>query len=211
MLTAAPPRHAVAALRRFVRAQPVESCELCGTPIAADHPHVLEIANRRLLCACRVCGDAMAMRPGEAYRLVPRTVAALPAFQISDAEWAMLDLPIDMAFLLHSSPAQRPIALYPGPTGIAESHPSTAAWSALAMRNPVLSELQPDVEALLVNRIKGRRAYFRAPIDRCFHLAGLLRTRWQGWSGGDAVWQAVDDFFAVLAAEARTPERGRAA
>jgi hypothetical protein len=208
MLTVATPRDGIAALRRFVRAQPVESCEFCGVPIAAEHQHLLETANGRLLCACRVCGEAMAGRPGQPFRLVPRRVEALPDFAIGDAEWAALDLPIDMAFLLHSTPAGRPVALYPGPTGIAESLPSPDAWAALVARNPVFGELQPDLEALLVNRIKGRRAYFRAPIDRCYQLAGLLRTRWQGWSGGDAVWQAIDEFFAGLAAEAAGPARG---
>jgi hypothetical protein len=207
--TSGRPRDGIAALRRFVRAQPVESCEFCGTPIPPDHRHLIEPAAARLSCACRVCAEAMAGRPGQQFRLVPQQIQALSSFQIGDAEWASLDLPIDMAFLLHSTPAGRPVARYPGPTGIAESWPSADAWSALAVRNPVLGELEPDVEALLVNRIKGSRAYFRVPIDRCYRLAGLLRTRWQGWSGGDQVWQAIDEFFAALAAEAATMPKSR--
>jgi len=50
------------------------------------------------------------------------------------------------------------------------------AWSELAASNPVLNDLQPDVEALLVNRTRGAREYYRLPIDRCFSLAGLIRT-----------------------------------
>ena len=36
--------------------------------------------------------------------------------------------------------------------------------------------MQPDVEALLVNRVGGRRLYYLAPIDVCFELVGLMRT-----------------------------------
>ena len=48
----------------------------------------------------------------------------------------------------------------------------------------MLAELEPDVEALLVNRMKGERAYYRAPIDECFKLVGLIRMHWRGLSGG---------------------------
>ena len=83
---------------------------------------------------------------------------------------------------------------------------------ALVARNPVLATFEADVEALLVNRTNGRRLYYRVPIDRCFELVGLIRTQWQGWSGGDAVWQAIDEYFARLAPDAeRFRRRGRAA
>ena len=72
--------------------------------------------------------------------------------------------------------------------------------------NPVLTELEPDVEALLVNRTNGAREYYRAPIDRCYALAGLIRTHWRGLSGGSEVWDAVSmQYFAELR------ERGHAA
>ena len=40
-------------------------------------------------------------------------------------------------------------------------------WNAIADRNPELKKFEPDVEALLVNRISGRPQYYRAPIDQC--------------------------------------------
>ena len=51
--------------------------------------------------------------------------------------------------------------------------------------NPALQEMEPDVEALLVNRIGHARGfsdpeYYIVPIDECFKLVGLIRTRWQG-------------------------------
>ncbi len=44
----------------------------------------------------------------------------------------------------------------------------------------MLAELEPDVEALLVNRMNGERAYYRTPIDECFKLVGLIRAHWRG-------------------------------
>jgi hypothetical protein len=51
------------------------------------------------------------------------------------------------------------------------------------------------VEALLVNRARGTRQHFLVPIDDCYRLAGLIRTRWRGLSGGEEVWKEIDRFF----------------
>jgi hypothetical protein len=195
MMTALRPRDGIGALRRFVRAEPVEACEFCGVAIPAEHRHLIEPATRRILCACLVCTEAVAGRPEGTYRLVPREGGRLADFQMTDAQWHALGLPIEMAFLFHSTPAGRPIALYPGPVGATESLIDAGAWSALVADNPSLGELEPDVEALLINRLRGRRAYYRVPIDRCFALVGLIRTRWRGWTGGDEVWDAIEGFF----------------
>jgi hypothetical protein len=72
------------------------------------------------------------------------------------------------------------------------------AWSELVARNPVIAELAPDVEALLVNRLGDQRDYFRVPIDECFKLVGLVRSKWLGLSGGSEVWKAVLQFFETL-------------
>jgi hypothetical protein len=58
----------------------------------------------------------------------------------------------------------------------------------------------PDVEALLVNRVKGAREYYRVSIDRCFSLVGLIRQHWRGLSGGAEAWDAIDAFFDTLRA-----------
>ena len=68
-------------------------------------------------------------------------------------------------------------------------------WNDIVERNPVLQELQPDVEALLVNRIATPPQYYRAPIDQCLRLVGILRTHWRGLSGGDDVWKEINRFF----------------
>ena len=45
---------------------------------------------------------------------------------------------------------------------------AVSAWERLVADNPVLAALQPDVEALLVNRMEGAREHYRVPIDPAF-------------------------------------------
>ena len=62
--------------------------------------------------------------------------------------------------------------------------------------------MEPEVEALIVNRIGEQDAYFIAPIDECYRLVGLIRTRWRGLSGSPEVWGAVAAFFEQLRQQA---------
>jgi hypothetical protein len=68
----------------------------------------------------------------------------------------------------------------------------------LAEANPVLRELEPDVEALLVNRVGETREVYRVGVDLCYHLAGLIRLHWRGLAGGQAVWEEISRFFVGL-------------
>jgi hypothetical protein len=90
------------------------------------------------------------------------------------------------------------VALYPSPAGATESLLPLETWSTLVSANPVLGTLEPDVEALLVNRVGDARDYLMAPIDVCYELAGLIRMHWRGLSGGELVWRKIDEFFARL-------------
>jgi len=83
-----------------------------------------------------------------------------------------------------------------------------AAWDDLVQNNPVLKEMEPDTEALLVNRVGEARAYFVVPIDECYRLIGLIRGHWKGLSGGPAVWQEIARFFSALRARSG-PLRGK--
>jgi hypothetical protein len=188
----------IGSLRRFVRAQPVDFCEFCGSPVPGHHGHLVEPATRQVACACLICGEALSNRPDGRYRLVPTRAEKLAGFRLGDAEWHSLGLPVEMAFLFHSTPDEGPIALYPGALGVAQAAIVPEAWAAVRDANPVLAAFEPDVEALLVDRTRGRRACYRVPIDRCYALAGTIRKEWQGFSGGDGVWQAIDDFLASL-------------
>ena len=101
------------------------------------------------------------------------------------------------------------IAYYPSPAGCTESLLDFEAWNDIVQNNPRLDRLQPDVEALLVNRTRGRRDYFIAPIDQCYKLTGLIRRRWRGFSGGDEVWQEIERFFERFPRRRRTTWRRR--
>jgi hypothetical protein len=41
------------------------------------------------------------------------------------------------------------------------------------------------------------------PIDACYALVGQLRRLWRGFDGGTEAHQAMDDFFAEIAARSR--------
>jgi hypothetical protein len=200
MVLSTRPGNWVTNVQRFVRPREVaeERCELCSAPIATDHRHLVEPAKRRLLCVCRGCATLLGNRDDDRYRAVPEYAQPLENFHMTDAEWDAFGIPIGLAFFVRSTPDKRIVAFYPGPAGPTESLLDLQAWVKLVANNPLLAELEPDSEALLVNRVRNAREYFQAPIDRCYALVGLIRTKWRGLSGGDEVWKAIDGFFAEL-------------
>lgn len=186
-----------AALRRFVRPRaPVEVCELCSVVLAPEHQHLLEPATRQLLCACDACALLFSTAQGRTpYRRLPRRVRQLNGFTLSDAQWEDLMIPVGMAFFFYNSAEGRIMAYYPSPAGPTESLLPLESWEELVQANPILGAMEPDVEALLVNRLKGGQDYYLTPIDRCYELVGLIRLNWRGLSGGTEVWQQINDFF----------------
>jgi hypothetical protein len=177
-----------------------EYCDLCGEPIPSEHRHLLEVSTREIMCVCRPCSilfDSEAASEGR-YRLVPDRHLFLEDFEMSDVQWESLRIPVDMAFFFYSTPAGRVAAFYPSPMGPTESLLKLSAWEELESHNPVLEGMQRDVEALLVNRIRGAREHFLVPIDECYSLVGLIRMHWRGLSGGREVWDKIDRFFEEL-------------
>jgi hypothetical protein len=196
-------------LRQFVRrSKPRETCELCSLELGPTHQHLLEPVARKLVCACDACAILFSSQgPAEhkrvKYKRVPRRIRFLSDFRLTDGQWAGLMMPINMAFFFQSTPQRRVIALYPSPAGATESLLSFDSWSDIEHDNPALLEMEPDVEALLVNRIGHSRGftnpeYYLVPIDECFKLVGLIRARWQGLSGGTEVWKDIGQFFSDL-------------
>jgi hypothetical protein len=187
----------------------LERCELCNTPIAPDHRHLLELPSEQLVCACRACAllfDREAAGNGR-YRLVPERRLSLIGFDLSDIAWEELRLPVDMAFFFHSTEKERVAAFYPGPMGATESLLRFEAWQALEVANPVLLTLEPDVEAFLVDRALGARRHWIVPIDDCYQLVGLIRTSWRGLTGGKEVWQQLGQFYDGLDRRSRAVGR----
>lgn len=185
----------VRSLRRFL-APPAERCDFCRVRIADEHAHLVEPETLRLFCACEACAESMADAPG--YRRVAPRQDALEDFALADEDWARLQIPIDVAFLFRPEDGAAPTALFPGPAGATRSQLSADVWRDLAARYPLLAELTPGAEALLVNRADGRRDCYRVSTDRCYALAGLMRRHWRGLAGGPEAWAAIGAYFQGL-------------
>jgi Family of unknown function (DUF5947) len=183
-----------------------ERCDLCGEPIPSEHRHLLDLEKREVSCACRACSLLFDRRAagGGHYRLIPDRSFRLVDFELDDVVWEELRIPVDMAFFYRGSREERVMAFYPSPMGPTESLLGLEAWEELESANPVLRDMQPDVEALLVNRALGARQYYLVPIDECFRLVGLIRTRWRGFTGGKEVWEEIGRFFGDLERRARS-------
>ena len=188
-------------LTRPVAAVVEQRCDLCRETLADDHRHLFDARARHLLCVCGTClaareGSASGV-DGSALRPVPRSDQHRP-FTIDREQWEALDSPVDLVFFFLNSSSGRPVACYPGPAGVTESVLSLDAWSSLVAANLWIESLAPDVEAVLVRRINGAYSAVVVPIDRCYALAGLIRTAWSGMRGGDEVHRVIERFFTAL-------------
>jgi uncharacterized protein DUF5947 len=185
-------------LRRFVaqRRKVVvpARCDLCAAPAGDGHGHVVDLEERRILCACRPCTLLFTAETGR-FRTAPRRYRHDPGFALSDADWHELTVPVRMAFFFHDSRAERTVACYPSPGGATESEPPADAWTRVLAATPALADVRPDVEALLIDRDSG--AYL-VPIDACYELTGIMRTHWTGFDGGDEARRRIGVFFADL-------------
>jgi hypothetical protein len=175
----------------------LERCELCAAPIPAEHRHVLDLRSGELLCACRPCAllfDRDGARSGSLRAVSERRRRVETA--LDDARWAAVGVPVEMAFFVRSSADGRVRALYPSPAGAtAATLDATAWWEELAAASPELPPLADDVEALLVDRLRGRRRCFLVGIDTAYELVAIVRTGWRGITGGSELWRALDAFF----------------
>jgi hypothetical protein len=178
----------------------VEHCDLCGVTLPEDHRHLLDLAERRLVCSCEAC---WAMRSGEGdYRPTGNRTVWLPDLDLPDDLWAGFQIPIGLAFFMQSTVTSCVVAMYPSPAGATESELHFESWSRMCELNPVLADLEPDIEGLIVNRLSEPPMYVIAPIDRCYGLTGAIKATWDGISGGAGVDRAVTRFFDQLGADA---------
>jgi|SRR5579863_2448469 hypothetical protein len=201
--------HAFESLRQFARRprRAAEVCEMCSLELGPEHAHLVELTERRLHCACDACAMLFSNRSDAKYKRVPRDVRLLADFQMSDAEWDALLIPINLAFFFQNSLDSRVSALYPSPAGATESLLPLEAWTNIVRNNPALDGMEADVEALLANRVGASRGlstaeYYIVPIDACYKLVGLIRMHWRGLSGGTEVWKEIGAFFTELRSKA---------
>jgi hypothetical protein len=189
----------VSALRRLQMRQmpegpqPIEAnCDLCGTSMPEDHRHLLQLEERSIVCVCESC---WALRSGDAeYRPTGSRVVWLDELALPDELWARFRIPIGLAFFLRTGDGV--VAFYPSPAGATESELDLGVWDELVRLNPVLEDLGPEGETLIVDRMSrdGLRCAI-APTDQAYRLVGLVKASWQGISGGPEVGKAIDGFF----------------
>jgi hypothetical protein len=177
-----------------------EACDLCSGVIPPDHRHLLDLHERSIVCVCEACWGMKAGDPD--LRPTGTRTVWLEDFDLPDDLWATFGIPIGLAFFMFSSVTECVVAMYPSPAGATESELHFDAWSEIVALNPVLADLEPDGEALIVNRLSEPPAFAIAPIDRCYELVGLVKSKWEGISGGSGLDEAVEGYFSTLRAVA---------
>ncbi len=182
---------AVLKLRRFVEppAPKYEKCEMCGAPMEAAHRHVVDLSNRRLICACRPCYLLFTNRgaAGGRLRSVPQRYVKLPKIDLAE-------IPVGVVFFIRDSATDRVKAFYPSPAGATESTVSNESWAEMTGTAPQLAALESDVEALLISKNDS----WIVPVDACYELVGRIKKTWRGFDGGSDAWREINGFFASL-------------
>ena len=187
------------------RAAPGEACEMCAEPIGDGHSHVVNLDSRQILCTCRACWLLFTHHgaAGGRYRAVPDRYLFDAGFKLGEGAWEELQIPVRVAFFFHNSDLGKVAAFYPSPAGATESLLSLEAWAGVVAANPVMTDLAPDVEALLVRRAGEGFECYLVPIDACYELVGLVRMHWKGFDGGEEAWAAIDGFFDAVRERSR--------
>ena len=193
-------------LRRFLDATPEtrapaqQACELCGAPAGEPHSHVIDVEERRLMCACRPCYLLFTHSGagGGRFRSVSEHYRRVHTPALGNVRWEALDIPVGIAFFLKNSKMDRVVAFYPSPAGATESGLPLETWNELVADVPELGTMEPDVEALLMCHGRERACAWIVPIDACYELVGRIRGRWRGFDGGEEVWREIDMFLAGL-------------
>jgi hypothetical protein len=183
---------------------------MCATPVPAEHSHVADLERATLLCACRACYLLFTQEQAGRgrYRAVPDRYLADPGRELSVAEWDDLEIPVGLAFFLHSSQRGEVAGFYPSPAGATECRLDLKAWQRLAAAHPLLAAAAVDVEAILISRDDSGVECFLVPIDACYELAGRMRLHWRGFDGGSEARASIAEFLDTVRSRARAFRRG---
>ena len=138
-------------------AAPAATARRAATCAAPRCPRTIatccDVGERRILCACEPC---IAMRAGEGDLRPDRDArrCAWTTSSLADELWAAVPDPDRPGLLLASA---RSPAASSRSTRARPARPSAScyleAWNELVAANPVLADLEPEVEALVVNRL----------------------------------------------------------
>jgi hypothetical protein len=129
---------------------------------------------------------------GGRYLLVPgRRVRLAPV------DTAPLGVPVGLVFFVPRADGTV-TAQGPSPAGAMRWEVDAARWAAVCAACPPLATMAPEVEALLVNTVRGMDHHWIVPVEDCFRMVALVRREWRGLAGGGRVWPAVERFFTEL-------------
>lgn len=152
-------------------------------------------------------GGGQQRRIGRArYRSIPDRYRSDPGHPLTVAEWNALEIPVGLAFFLHSSASGDTTAFYPSPAGATECRLDLDAWNRIAADHPLVAAATSDVEAILISRgplDQDGLDTFLVPIDACYELAGRMRLLWRGFDGGAEARQSVAEFLDLVRERAR--------
>ena len=186
--------------RRRQRRPPARSrsaATCAASELDPDHRHLLHLAERRILCACESCvalrGGDPELRPDRAPGPSGSTTSSSPTS--SGRRSRSRSGSPSSSTRAPRAGSSRSTRARPGrPSPSSTSRPGTS--SAPATRCSM--GLEPDAEALIVNRIAEPPEHAIAPIDECYRLVGLIKASWDGISGGAGPERAIEAFFGEL-------------
>ena len=151
-------------------------------------------AARELMCACRACTLLFDRRGGERGPLPAGARPAAAAGRLRARRRRVGGAARSRSTWRSSSArsaAGRVLAFYPSPMGPTESLLELEAWERLEAANPVLGDAGARRRGAARATARAARAqHWLVPIDDCYALVGLIRTRWRGLTGGAEVWEA---------------------
>jgi hypothetical protein len=196
-------------LERAVAPDRPERCDLCSEALAEAHPHLLDSAEKRVLCVCAVCALLFPQRADTSgrYRFVPETIVPLENLAFDALTWRALEIPVAIAYFVRSA-TDRVTAYYPSPAGAVESLLDLDAWKTIVDQNPALRDLAVETQALLVNGTGTATEGWIVGVDTCYRLISVMRAHWRGLRGGDAVARELEHFFGELRSNSTSHRRG---
>jgi hypothetical protein len=151
------------------------------------------------VCACEACwalysGDAE-YRPTGCGRC-----GWINASTVTPRRGRAFQIPIGLAFFMRSTVTGGVVAFYPSPAGATESELSLDVLGRAGRAQPVLEHLDPMPRRSSSTAPPSPTSTRSLPIDDCYALVGLIKSRWEGISGGAAIEQAVPEFFEAIRA-----------
>ena len=168
------------------RGGPEERCDLCGAALPGRPPPPaaprgardrLRLRDAAARCAAATPPTGRRASASSGCRSSTSPTSSGPRFAI----------PIGLAFFLRARRGGEVVALYPSPAGATECELDLRRWERLVARTRCSADLEPDAEALVVDRL-GAPPPLRDRADR-----PVLPARrpdppaWAGISGGDGV------------------------